>query len=111
MGGVAKSDIVCLIIALIGIALWKTTSNPTYALFASIASDLAGQVPMLIKTYHYPETEVWTFYFIDVLAAIVSIVAITRWTYQEFSYPLYIVFIDGLTIAFILRRKIIPKIK
>lgn len=111
MGGWARADILCLIIALIGIVIWKITSNPIYALFASITSDLAGQIPMLIKTYRFPETEVWTFYSLDVLAAILNIIAITHKTYQELSYPLYIVFIDGLTIVFILRRKIFPKLK
>jgi hypothetical protein len=85
MGGWAKGDILCLIIALTGIIFWKVTSNPFYALFASITSDLAGQIPMLIKTYHFPETEVWTFYSIDVLAAILSILAISNWTYWELS--------------------------
>lgn len=111
IGGWAKTDILCLIIALFGIIFWKITSNPTFALFASIISDLAGQIPMLIKTYRFPETEVWTFYFLDVLAAVLSILAITRFTYQEFSYPLYIVFIDTLTIILILRKKIIPNFK
>lgn len=111
MGGWAKEDILCLIIALIGIGVWKITSNPIYGLFASIAADLSGQVPMLIKTYKFPETEVWTFYSIDVLAAILNIFAITNKTYQELSYPLYIVLIDGLTITFILRKRFLSKIK
>jgi hypothetical protein len=109
MGGWAKTDILCLIIAISGIFFWKATLNPIYALFASIASDLAGQVPMLIKTFHYPETEVWTFYLLDVLAAIINISAMAHFTFQELAYPLYIVSIDGLTIILILRKKIFSK--
>lgn len=111
MGGWAKSDILCLVIALIGITIWKITSNPIFALFASIASDMAGQIPMLIKTYRFPETEVWTFYSLDVLAAILNLSAMGHWTYQELSYPLYIVFIDGLTITLILRKQIASKLR
>ncbi|OGD09741.1 hypothetical protein A2397_01115 [Candidatus Amesbacteria bacterium RIFOXYB1_FULL_44_23] len=111
MGGWAKADILCLVIALAGIVFWKVTSNPTYALLASIMSDLAGQIPMLIKTYRFPETEVWTFYALDVLAAGLSISAITQRTFQELAYPSYIVFIDGITIIFILRKQITSKVE
>jgi len=106
MGGVAKTDILCLILSLSGIIIWKITSNPMYGLFASIAADLAAQIPMLIKTYRFPKTEVWTFYSLDVLASIFSLLALQRWTIQEFAYPLYIILIDSATILLILRPNI-----
>lgn len=107
MGGREKTDIACLVIAVIGIIVWKQTANPVYALFASIGADFVGQIPMLIKTYRHPETEVWTFYFLDVLAALVSVLALTEVTVRESVFPMYIIFIDGLTIYFILRRRLI----
>lgn len=103
MGGWAMTDIICMCISILGIALWKLTTNPVYALFASIGADLAGQVPMLIKTYHFPDTEVWTFYFLDVVAAIFSLIASHQLVLNEFLFPLYIVGIDGITILLILR--------
>ncbi len=111
MGGWAKTDIACLCISLGGIVFWQMTANPMYALFASIGADLVGQIPMLIKTYRFPNTEVWTFYFLDVLAAVLSLVAIQAWTIREFAYPMYIVFIDSTTILFILRPKLALKRK
>lgn len=106
MGGVAKTDILCLIFSLGGIIFWRVTSNPIYGLFASIGADLVGQIPMLIKTYKFPETEVWAFYFLDVLASIFSLLALQRWIFQEFTYPLYIILVDSITILLILRPKI-----
>ena len=102
MGGWAKADLLCLAIALAGIAFWQLTNNPVYGLFSAIGADLAGQIPMLIKTYRFPHTEVWTFYFLDVVAAVLSLLALSQWTFQEFSYPFYIIFIDGITIFLIL---------
>jgi len=58
MGGWAKTDLLCLVISFIGIIFWKVTAHPIYALFASMGADLAGQIPMFIKTYRFPETEV-----------------------------------------------------
>lgn len=103
MGGWEKTDIVCLIIALIGIGLWKFTKSPSLALYASIAADFTGVVPTLIKTYHFPKTEVWTFFAIDAVAALFNLMAIKNWALVEFAYPLYIIFTDFTIVLLILR--------
>lgn len=105
MGGWEKSDLVCLAIASGGIILWKITDNPVLALYASIAADFAGMIPALIKTYKFPETEVWTFYLLDVFAALFSLLAIKVWTMQETSYPGYIMIINLIMIILIVRQK------
>ncbi|MBI5613942.1 hypothetical protein HY947_03375 [Candidatus Gottesmanbacteria bacterium] len=105
MGGFSKIDILCLFVSLGGIVAWKLTANPLFGIIASIAADLAGQIPMLIKTYKYPESEVWTFYALDVLAAIASLLAIQQWSFQELAYPLYITFLDFTVVLLILRKR------
>ena len=94
MGGWAKSDMICLVIALLGIGLWQTTKQPTLALYAAIAADFTGMVPALIKTYKFPKTEIWSFFLLDTFAAIFSLMAIKVWTLEEFSFPLYLVLIN-----------------
>ena len=106
MGGWAKTDIICLIIAGIGILVWKLTNNPMMGLLASILADFVGYIPALIKTYKFPETETWIFYILDVFAATFTILAIRNFTYQETSYPIYILAINLLMVVFILRPKI-----
>ncbi len=105
MGGWAKSDLICLAIALAGILLWKITDNPALALYASITADFTGMIPALIKTYKFPKTEVWTFYFLDVFAALFSVLAIKNRTLQETSYPLYIMLINLFMVLLIVRPK------
>jgi len=106
MGGWEKSDILCLVIALLGIVLWKTTQNPVIALYAAIAADFTGMIPALIKTYNQPETEVWNFYLLDVFAGGFSMLALRSWTLQEFSYPTYIMLINLVMVYLIVRPKI-----
>ncbi|MFA6256614.1 MAG: hypothetical protein WC606_05590 [Candidatus Absconditabacterales bacterium] len=106
MGGWAKTDIICLVIAGIGILVWKLTSNPVMGLLASILADFVGYLPALIKTYKFPETETWVFYILDVLAGLFTLLAITNFTYQETSYPIYILAINLVMVIFILRPKI-----
>lgn len=103
MGGWAKSDIVCLLAALLGIGMWKITQNPVLALYFAIGADFIGMIPALIKTYHFPKTEVWTFYLLDVFAASFSLLALRQWTVEEYSYPVYIILINFIMVLLIVR--------
>ncbi len=103
MGGWEKKDLLCLLIALMGIILWQTTKNPVIALYASIAADFTGMVPALIKTFHFPKTEIWTFYALDTVAAIFSLLAVKSFTLQQSSYPIYIMVINLAMVSLIIR--------
>ncbi|PIZ42775.1 hypothetical protein COY34_02230 [candidate division WWE3 bacterium CG_4_10_14_0_2_um_filter_42_8] len=103
MGGWSKTDMLCLFIALIGIALWRITENPVVALYCAIGADFTGMVPALAKTYKFPKTEVWTFYLLDVFAALFSLLALKKWTLEEYSYPIYIMFINLAMVILIVR--------
>lgn len=105
MGGWSKMDIFCLMIALSGIILWQTTKDPSLALYASILADFVGMVPALIKTFRFPETEIWTFYALDVMAGFFSLLAVKSFALQQFVYPLYIILINLCMVALALRRK------
>ncbi len=110
MGGTSKTDIICLVIAIIGIVLWRLTDNPIIALYTSIGADLIGQIPMLIKTYRFPETEVWTFYTLDVIAAILNLSATNHWSISDLAFPIYIILIDSIVVLFIF-RPLLPKLR
>lgn len=110
MGGRAKIDILCLVIALAGIIIWKITNNPITGLLASILADFVGMIPALIKTYKFPETETRTFYALDTAAATLTLCAIATFTYQEFSYPIYILAINFAMVLLIFRKKIQKKL-
>lgn len=45
MGGWAKTDIICLIVAVIGIMLWKVTQNPVIALYFCHRRGFCGHDP------------------------------------------------------------------
>jgi hypothetical protein len=103
MGGWAKSDIACLLIALGGIVLWQTTDNPLLALWASILADFVGMIPALIKTWRFPHLETWTFFAMDTVAGIFTMLAISTRTFHNTAYPLYIFAINLTMVLLILR--------
>ena len=109
MGGYFKSDILCFIFALTGIILWKITKNPVVALYFAIFADFTGMIPAIVKTYYNPKTEVWTFFLLDVFAALFSLLAIKNWIITEYSYPVYIMIINIIMVILIIRPLFISK--
>jgi hypothetical protein len=57
MGGFSRFDIVCLLMALIGIIVWMTTSNAVIALYFGTFVMLLGYLPTIKKAYMLPKTE------------------------------------------------------
>ena len=90
MGGWEKTDLLCLVIALIGIVLWRTTENPLVGLYFAILADFAGMVPTILKTIKWPQTEILSLFVIDIIAAVFSLLALNSFKLAELSYPLYI---------------------
>jgi len=109
VGGWAKTDIICLLIALFGIVIWKMTGSPALALYTAISADFVGMIPSLIKTYRLPHTEYWLSYIFDIGASVFTLLAIRLWQPSEYSYPLYIIIINIFMIFLIFRPKFIHK--
>lgn len=101
MGGWSRLDLVCLITALIGIAAWQLTKSPLFALYFAIAADFIGILPTIIKTYHLPKTEVWTFYFIDICAGICNVLATKNLVFDQYLYPVYIIAINTVMVLLV----------
>jgi hypothetical protein len=106
MGGWAKIDILCLAIALIGIILWKVTSNPVLGLYGAVTADLAGMIPALIKTYKLPNTEYWLGYVFDLAAILLTGLAVQNGGFNEYLYPVYLFAVNIVMLLFILRPRI-----
>lgn len=105
IGGWSKVDLVCLIIALIGIIVWRVTNNPLLALYASIMADFAGMIPTLIKTYRLPKSEYWFSYVSLIIAISLTLLAVKDWEAQCFAYPLYLFIINIIMLSLILRPR------
>lgn len=109
MGGWAKIDIASLLIAIIGIVLWRITDNPALALYAAVTADFAGMVPALIKTYRLPDTEYYLTYVFDLSAIVMTSLAIRGGGFNEYLYPVYLLLVNGVMLIFIVRPKMVHK--
>jgi len=111
MGGTSKTDFIVLALALLAIYVWKTTSNPTLALYMSILADFIGFTPTLVKCYVKPYTEDWKFYTSDIIAGGLNLLSVSTFLLKDFAFPLYIFLINVVPTALILFGRMAQKRK
>jgi hypothetical protein len=105
MGGFHPLDITCFVGAAISIGLWVLTENPLIALYLSIFIEVLGFIPTVKKTYRYPKTENLMSWTIGVAAAFINLFAITEFSLEVYSYPLYIFMADITMVVVIFMRR------
>lgn len=110
MGGNTKSDYFVLVMALFAILIWKTTGNPTLALYMSILADFVGFLPTLIKAFSLPYTEDPKYYASDVIAGFFSLISLKSVLLQDLAFPLYIFLVNFLCMGLVLIGRRVKKL-
>ncbi len=110
MGGFEKLDIFCFAGAALGVILWIITNDPRIALYLSIIVEGFGWMPTIKKTYNLPYTENVTSWAIACIASVCNLLAITAFSPEIISYPLFVFVFQSSLLAIILirRRKVEP---
>jgi hypothetical protein len=87
---ITRLDLSCGILAIIGLILWKITGTGNLAIFFSIIADGLAAVPTIIKSFNYPETENSNAYLGSAIAALITILTVKEWRFEQFAFPIYI---------------------
>ncbi|MDB5175960.1 MAG: hypothetical protein JWM81_818 [Candidatus Saccharibacteria bacterium] len=73
MGGMSPFDIICLILAVIGLVAWQVSGNASYGIALSIGAGIIAYIPAYIKTWKRPETESPWLYITGGLASVMTL--------------------------------------
>lgn len=95
---------VLISVILIGLT-WYMTENSRIALILSIVVHAVAFVPTFLKTWLYPHTESWKFYSCDVLAALVSLFAISQIFTFGAIFSWYVFFLNLTMVLIIVSRR------
>lgn len=87
---ISKLDIICLIFALLGIVLWQVTSIANLAILFSIFADGIAGAPTIIKAYQSPDTENAYVYLGSATSAVITLLTIDIWSFEQFAFPVHI---------------------
>lgn len=91
VGGTNRLDLICFMVALIGVAAWQLGGNPLVAILGGILADLAASAPTIRKAYITPEEEGFTVYAISLLAAVIGLVAAQSTDFVVLIFPMYLI--------------------
>ncbi len=101
-----KFDYVCGIFSLLALILWGITQEPIVAIIFAMASDGIAAIPTLVKAWSYPDTETSTPYTTGMFNALTGFAAIPVWTFNQYAFPIYLVFINATLLFTIYRKRI-----
>lgn len=74
--GVRTTDTIFLVVALIGVALWVYTKDPTSSVVIAVGIDVLAFVPTLRKTWHAPDSETPILYGSNVVRHILALLSL-----------------------------------
>ncbi|MCK5107887.1 MAG: hypothetical protein KAQ83_04110 [Nanoarchaeota archaeon] len=100
-----KWDYLCGLFSVLALVLWGITKNPSIAILFAIISDGCAAIPTAIKSWKYPETEHYGAYAASLFSVLLGFFAIKSWNFIELAFPIYLIFICGLLLRFILRKR------
>jgi hypothetical protein len=87
---ITKLDLACGGLAVIGVILWKITGTGNLAIFFSIIADAIAAIPTVIKSYRQPETENANVFLGSGIAALITLLTIKLWRFEQYAFPAYI---------------------
>ena len=109
-GGWNPLDRRCLIASGISFILWRILNYDLIAIVLPLLVDILAAIPTLKKSYISPETEDLLTYILYTIGGFFTVLAIQKWSLELSSFeiaitPIYILFINGLIVLLLTRRK------
>ena len=105
-GQFTRSDLSYISLAVIGIILWRTSSNENISVAANMFAATMGTIPTIKKSFHDPESEdqlTWTLFWI---ASLFNTLAITTWSFASAAPTLVVwILMWGVNIALIVGKR------
>ena len=103
---ITPSDIVFSILAIAALVLWIFAKQPLISTLLIIAVNMFALMPTIRKSWHKPHSENATFYAINTVRFILTLLALQTYTLITALHPTTWLFVNGLfALMLILRRK------
>jgi hypothetical protein len=87
---IKNSDYIFGALSIIGLALWMITGEGNVAIIFAILADGFAALPTVRKLYREPETEDGRVFGLGIIAAIITIMTIDIWTFEQYGFSVYI---------------------
>jgi len=99
-------DIVCQVIALLGIPVWLLTKQPALAIAIELCVDFAGGLPTLRHAWRSPGEETLRTFLLSAVAGLLLLISLKQYSFVAVAMPTYIMLFDSaITTTILLRRQ------
>lgn len=100
-----KTDLLCLLGAVVSVILWIVFDSPLVALITNLTIDSFAIIPTIKKSYLRPEGEDFWAWFGTGVADSLNMFAVERFTFAILVYPIYMLLSDLIIIFILLLKK------
>lgn len=108
-GDVNKVNVICALLALASIVIWKTTDSALLALICVLVADGIGAILIVIKSYKHPGTETIFMWYLGIIATFINILAVGKIDLAILAAPIQVfLFNVAIVTAILLGRKAHP---
>lgn len=108
---VSGLDYMCGALAMLAIVLWLITDEPLLAVFFAIAADLLAGIPILYKSWKFPETETGFTFVCGFISSLTVFFALKTDNLSEYAFPVYLMCICAVLVVLIYRKRVFAILK
>lgn len=94
--GFTMLDKVCIALGIVAIAGWQMTNQPLVAVALAILADTIICVPMLVKLWRDPATEMASRFLICAGSSVLGVISSRHFKAIDLAWPVYLVLLNGL---------------
>lgn len=83
-------------LSIMALGLWIATRDGLIAIILSIVAGALASVPMLMKAWRLPKSECAWIYWLDFLAAGLTLLTLNRWGFADYGFLAYLLALCGV---------------
>lgn len=102
---IQRLDIICGILSLLGLILWMITKVGNIAITLGILADALASIPTVVKSWAAPETENDSIFLMGVVNAIIGLLVMQNWHFENYAFLIYLFFLN-LLLTILIRFKV-----
>lgn len=96
-----RLDIICGVLALVGLGLWFVTQEGDVAIVFAIVADALAAAPTIAKAYSAPSTEDSRLYLLSSMSAAITMLTLKEWDVAMAGFPIYILVVSAFIFVLI----------
>jgi len=104
---VSTLDIYCGLFSILALVFYIFTHNLGISILFAILSDALASVPTIIKSWKFPETEMWAPYLLPIISNIVGLLIVKDWSFSIYAFGAYFIILDSSIVFCIYRKKML----